>query len=394
MNKNIILNSSNIIQYSNVKISDIAHNIEENSVQLQRALYKINNFSPLEIKRNWWGGLNKESIEQGFNFVYKDMSNGLRICGDAICKSNDNMGNILTLINLLTSVEKDIYSKIDDMSISDNEFRDMCIDYIRNEGIKHKDIKEILDKSFQRAYILRDRIKGLRNNLHEQINIIKEEIDKIEEKYQKIDIQITTLLPDIKLKLKEEIESQKRDFTILAENKCKEITKVSQEKTIAMETLNKNMNQSINDANNYISKNIKESNNILTQIIETDKNFQQAWEYYQKEMQKSITKHEQELQKISDDSEKNIKTLKTNTEEYFTQNTKEINNTLQNGKKTIEKLVIQFHENMEKQLLLQKEEFDKEKEVFKNTYNNRLFYGIVISSTLAFVVSLIVNFLI
>lgn len=254
MNKNIILNSSNIIQYSNVKISDIAHNIEENSVQLQRALYKINNFSPLEIKRNWWGGLNKESIEQGFNFVYKDMSNGLRICGDAICKSNDNMGNILTLINLLTSVEKDIYSKIDDMSISDNEFRDMCIDYIRNEGIKHKDIKEILDKSFQRAYILRDRIKGLRNNLHEQINIIKEEIDKIEEKYQKIDIQITTLLPDIKLKLKEEIESQKRDFTILAENKCKEITKVSQEKTIAMETLNKNMNQSINDANNYISK--------------------------------------------------------------------------------------------------------------------------------------------
>lgn len=394
MNKNIILNSSNIIQYSNVKISDIAHNIEENSVQLQRALYKINNFSPLEIKRNWWGGLNKESIEQGFNFVYKDMSNGLRICGDAICKSNDNMGNILTLINLLTSVEKDIYSKIDDMSISDNEFRDMCIDYIRNEGIKHKDIKEILDKSFQRAYILRDRIKGLRNNLHEQINIIKEEIDKIEEKYQKIDIQITTLLPDIKLKLKEEIESQKRDFTILAENKCKEITKVSQEKTIAMETLNKNMNQSINDANNYISKNIKESNNILTQIIETDKNFQQAWEYYQKEMQKSITKHEQELQKISDDSEKNIKTLKTNTEEYFTQNTKEINNTLQHGKKTIEKLVIQFHENMEKQLLLQKEEFDKEKEVFKNTYNNRLFYGIVISSTLAFVVSLIVNFLI
>lgn len=98
------------------QVEQLSHNIELSKQSLAKQLSELKNTSSVEIRRNWYGTINRDSIEEGFETTYKDMSNGFRVCGNAISIVHENMSRILDFIKLLTMAETEIYSKLDDLA--------------------------------------------------------------------------------------------------------------------------------------------------------------------------------------------------------------------------------------------------------------------------------------
>ena len=178
---------------------------------------------------------------------------------DAIKRINVRIFDLIEVIQLLSQLESDFYSLMEEQSIQENELRAVLTDIFREKGMTEDQIFSLLDSSFKRGNILRERIASLRSDyanlqhdFKEILSIVKlfdssikeiqKELVKINEKFEVLDSisgRITNLskvkadnsqlkiLEDTIASLKINIENEHSNFQKEAnemKNKLKNVT--------------------------------------------------------------------------------------------------------------------------------------------------------------------------
>ena len=178
---------------------------------------------------------------------------------DAIKRINVRIFDLIEVIQLLSQLESDFYSLMEEQSIQENELRAVLTDIFREKGMTEDQIFSLLDSSFKRGNILRERIASLRSDyanlqhdFKEILSIVKlfdssikeiqKELVKINEKFEVLDSisgRITDLskvkadnsqlkiLEDTIASLKRNIENEHSNFQKEAnemKNKLKNVT--------------------------------------------------------------------------------------------------------------------------------------------------------------------------
>ena len=123
---------------------------------------------------------------------------------DAIKRINVRIFDLIEVIQLLSQLESDFYSLMEEQSIQENELRAVLTDIFREKGMTEDQIFSLLDSSFKRGNILRERIASLRSDyanlqhdFKEILSIVKlfdnsikdiqKELVKINEKFEVLD---------------------------------------------------------------------------------------------------------------------------------------------------------------------------------------------------------------
>lgn len=219
--------------------------LEIEKEKLEKTLEKINNTSPaINIKRNWYGTINKDSIEKSLSEIYSSLVGYIVNCGDAIKSSNDNIATVLVLLQLMAKIESDLYGKLSNNEVATNEFREVMKDWCKQNGIREESIDKLFETSFARAYTLRDRI----NNLKNDIAVNTEEIFNIEQELHSIRNDIQIFIEKSKEELSTSIANGKNDINNLHNRTISELsTKIIDfnksveamfnQKTIALESI-------------------------------------------------------------------------------------------------------------------------------------------------------------
>lgn len=108
--------------------------------------------------------------------LYSDMCGYIRECGSAVKSTNDNLIKTLDLLKILALAEKSLFDHIDDQVVSNNELKDILLDWFKEQGITNDNVKELIETSFQRAYTLRNRINIVRNEYRNELAKFDERI--------------------------------------------------------------------------------------------------------------------------------------------------------------------------------------------------------------------------
>lgn len=184
-------------------LQKVSHDIGERQEDLNNILSNLESASiDINIERNWYGAIKKSSVEESLKNVYSNLCEYISQCGKALKNTNENLKISLKLIRLLALAEKDLYNHIDDLTISDNELKTVLLDWCKKQGITDEEITELLEKSFQRAYTLRDRINNLRAEYRASISLCEERIAKFESRHSALDEELERLVSETKSKLK------------------------------------------------------------------------------------------------------------------------------------------------------------------------------------------------
>lgn len=211
-------NEKTVLDFQKEKLRE---KLEKEKEELEKTLEKINNTSPaINIKRNWFGTINKDSIEKSLSDVYSSLVGYIVNCGDAIKSSNDNIATILILLQLMAKIESDLYGKLSNNEVATNEFREIMKDWCKQNGMREEAIDKLFETSFTRAYTLRDRI----NNLKNDIAVNTEEIFNIEQKLHSITNDIQKFIEKSKEELATSIANGKHDFNNLHNHTISELS--------------------------------------------------------------------------------------------------------------------------------------------------------------------------
>lgn len=195
--------------------------LEKEKEELEKTLEKINNTSPaINIKRNWYGTINKDSIEKSLSDIYSSLVGYIVNCGDAIKSSNDNIATVLVLLQLMAKIESDLYGKLSNNEVATNEFREVMKDWCKQNGIREESIDKLFETSFARAYTLRDRI----NNLKNDIAVNTEEIFNIEQELHSIRNDVQIFIEKSKEELSTSIANGKNDINNLHNRTISELS--------------------------------------------------------------------------------------------------------------------------------------------------------------------------
>ena len=195
--------------------------LEIEKEELEKTLEKINNTSPaINIKRNWYGTINKDSIEKSLSDIYSSLVGYIVNCGDAIKSSNDNIATVLVLLQLMAKIESDLYGKLSNNEVATNEFREVMKDWCKQNGIREESIDKLFETSFARAYTLRDRI----NNLKNDIAVNTEEIFNIEQELHSIRNDVQIFIEKSKEELSTSIANGKNDINNLHNRTISELS--------------------------------------------------------------------------------------------------------------------------------------------------------------------------
>ena len=196
-NNSIIPVNTQMVQ----SIKALREKIDQDQTDVERKIKSINSSSTIKIERHWYGTVDRESIESGFNTVYKDFSECVRTCGDAIRTANGNISQILELLKFQVLIDKDIYEKIDDINTSGNEFKSILSDWLTQQGINDEDVRQLLETSFKRAYTLRDRINTLKTELKNELTKCTSQINSVQSQCNNFDSKLTLAIKEVTSKM-------------------------------------------------------------------------------------------------------------------------------------------------------------------------------------------------
>lgn len=99
---------------------------------------------------------------------------------DAIKRINVRIFDLIEVIQLLSQLESDFYSLMEEQSIQENELRAVLADIFREKGMTEDQIFSLLDSSFKRGNILRERIATLRTGYGNLQKAVKEISSNVE----------------------------------------------------------------------------------------------------------------------------------------------------------------------------------------------------------------------
>lgn len=168
--------------------------------------------SEVTIKRLWpLGPIDKSSIQQCLENVHKNLSGHIRTCGNAIQEINENQIKILNLIKIVFLLEKDLYERLDDHIISNNELNATLSDFFEKQGINNDTVKELLDSNFQRANTLRNRLEENKSSIEK----CEKRLQELEDKHLDTEIKrISDELEHLKKKQSEILDKERKKMFV------------------------------------------------------------------------------------------------------------------------------------------------------------------------------------
>lgn len=193
----------NIVDKS--KFQRISQNIEANKVALNDALERLENEGcPIKTDEYFYGLFKSLNTKESLNAVYNKLKE-ISLCSyKAINTCNSNLMDILDLLKILATTERDLYDLLDKNELSITDISLFVKDICKNNNIKNEVVEEFFNTTFQRSYTLRDRINAVKNDLNSRI-------DKVEENVQVAVLRINQKEDDlrtfIQLKSQEYISS-------------------------------------------------------------------------------------------------------------------------------------------------------------------------------------------
>lgn len=240
----IVNNSNNVIPVGIQLAGDLkklSNDIKNGQGALQTTLDELGTSSvKVAIERNWIGQLKKSSVEENLKNVYSNLSYYIGKCGEALQNTNDNLSRSLDLIKLLALVEKDLYEHLDDQIMSNNELKNILLDWFKKQGINDDEVRELLESSFQRAYTLRDRINLLRQECRSSIAKCENRLLEFESKHNSIDVEIAKIVTDSINKLQSTLDTDINLLSQLYNKKRSSLLSLCNEQTSKMQEILKN----------------------------------------------------------------------------------------------------------------------------------------------------------
>lgn len=384
----------------NMILSSIGTAIAENSKCFHERKEKVCEFSTIVIQRNFLGAVKKKSVEEGFQTVYKDLSEGFKIHADAIGAINDNIGLILKLIAAIIRIESDIYEKIDSLE-DDNfalslTFEQYSTDIINGfkEIIQDSDeLKEnekeflyILEGLKNRTYTLRDRLRMLQEKINARVDDI---VEKIQARIDSLENEQNRFFIEGKKELLKETEQLKAELVQEFEEKSKEISRCLQENQRKGEELREEMRRNINHAKDELSSSTQKCEQILAQVIAKEQQIVSDYDSKCKCLQDSITKHENRLDEKSNHVSQSLTSIAKNNECEFAKSKNKLLEISAEARENLESVVSDATEDFSKQLNAQQERFDSLIELQKKTARRTLIYVTSIAVVLSTCISVV-----
>lgn len=226
-----------------VSLQELSRDIANTSDELDKKIGKL----PKEdvdraIEKNWLGIAKASSIQEQIKNVYKDAITGIGDCVSAIKSTNRSLGLTLDLIKVLARVERDIYEATDRGVIRNNEIVESLATWMKQQGINDKQVQELLDSSFQRAYTLRDRMNSLKLELQEKDDELDAKLRIVQNKQGNIDAEIQEKLQRVTEQTNElvsqtiaAIEQSKAEISAYISDTFKGIKELNEQTTAQVE---------------------------------------------------------------------------------------------------------------------------------------------------------------
>ena len=353
------------------RVGTFSRNIEDSKKKLESDLQKLNDTSSIVIRRNWVGFIKKSSVEEGFKITYKDLSEGFKVCGEALIGVNDHISEILKFIVMIVRLESDIYGKLDDLATNDVDIRYFFEDLIQKSDIKDEKIKEILEGLWNRTYTLRDRLRMLQDKINARVDDI---VEKIQARIDSLENEQKRFFIEGKKELLKEVEQLKAGLVQQFEEKSKEISRCLQENQRKGEELREEMRRNINHAKDELSSSTQKCEQILAQVVAKELQIVSDYEKGYKELQNSIDTYEEQLE-----------TAIASTIERFS----EIAN--QNEKELADKVSVAT-EDLRQQLDAQQAKFHEIIELHRKTARRTIIYATSLATVLGTCVSIALHF--
>ena len=368
-----LLNQSEELSVSQIenRLSTVIQSVKNGEDELAKKLEKLKDTSSIEIRRNWYLTIDKSSIEEGFKTTYKDLSEGFKVCGEALIGVNDHISKILEFIVMIVKIESDIYGKLDDLETNDVEIRYFFDNLIQKSGIKDKHFAEMLEGLRSRTYTLRDRLRMLQDKINARVDDI---VEKIQARIDSLENEQNRFFIEGKKELLKETEQLKAELVQEFEEKSKEISRCLQENQRKGEELREEMRRNINHAKDDLSSSTQKCEQILAQVIAKEQQIVSDCEKGYKELQNSIDTHEEQLE-----------TAIASAIERFS----EIAN--QNEKELADKVSVAT-EDLRQQLDAQQAKFHEIIELHRKTARRTIIYATSLATVLGTCVSIALHF--
>lgn len=368
-----LLNQSEDLSVSQIenRLSTVIQSVKNGEDELAKKLEKLKDTSSIEIRRNWYLTIDKSSIEEGFKTTYKDLSEGFKVCGEALIGVNDHISKILEFIVMIVKIESDIYGKLDDLETNDVEIRYFFDNLIQKSGIKDKHFAEMLEGLRSRTYTLRDRLRMLQDKINARVDDI---VEKIQARIDSLENEQNRFFIEGKKELLKDVEQLKAGLVQQFEEKSKEISRCLQENQRKGEELREEMRRNINHTKDELSSSTQKCEEILAQVVAKELQIVSDYEKGYKELQNSIDTYEEQL-----------KTAIASTIERFS----EIAN--QNEKELADKVSVAT-EDLRQQLDAQQAKFHEIIELHRKTARRTIIYATSLATVLGTCVSIALHF--
>ena len=310
-NVNSILNNDTI-----GNLSDLTHDIQEEQEKLSKTLEDLkSNTSVPSIETNFFGIAKKSSIENSMLILYSDMCGYIRECGSAVKSTNDNLIKTLDLLKILALAEKSLFDHIDDQVVSNNELKDILLDWFKEQGITNDNVKELIETSFQRAYTLRNRINIVRNEYRNELAKFDERIIIFEKKHESLDSEIKKIVHDTTEQLHEELRKNVESLNELQGNLSKDIEMLASEKLSLLTGLSDSINSRFEEQENKLNQKLQEIERLYTSVKDIAASTKKISEEYEQKLRLQSEKQSQNLTGIANQTKENLnQTINKNNE--------------------------------------------------------------------------------
>lgn len=383
-----LLNQSEVLSVSQIenRLTSVIQSVKKNEDELEKKLEKLKDTSSIEIRRNWYLTIDKSSIEEGFKTTYKDLSEGFKVCGEALVGVNNHIGKILEFIVMIVQLESDIYGKLDDLETNDVEVRYFFDNLIQKSGIKDKHFLEMLEGLKNRTYTLRDRLRMLQDKINARVDDI---VEKIQARIDSLENEQNRFFIEGKKELLKEVEQLKAELLQEFEEKSKEISRCLQENQRKGEELREEMRRNINHAKDELSSSTQKCEQILAQVTAKEQQIVSDYDSKCKCLQDSITKHENRLDEKSNHVSQSLTSIAKNNESEFAKSKNKLLEISAEARKDLKSVVSDATEDFSKQLNAQQERFDSLIELQKKTARRTLIYATSIAVVLSTCISVV-----
>ena len=268
------------------KFQRISQNIEANKVALNDALERLENEGcPIKTDEYFYGLFKSLNAKESLNAVYNKLKEVSLCSYKAINTCNSNLMDILDLLNILATTERDLYDLLDKNELSITDMSLFVKDICKNNNIKNEVVEEFFNTTFQRSYTLRDRINAVKNDLNSRIDKVEENVQVavlrinqkeddlrtfIQLKSQEYISSCAKIVSDYKKELEITVESQRSrldDISKTSEEFLNSIIKAHSDFEVKLDILK---NEFKNEMKEFFQKQLNELNGRINNCIYKD----------------------------------------------------------------------------------------------------------------------------